>query len=40
MQQGLQQGIRQTAQNLKSLGCTLEVIMKATGLSENEIKDL
>ena len=40
MRQGRAEGIRQTALNLKSMGLGIADIQKATGLSEEEIRDL
>ena len=38
--EGRAEGIRQTALNLKSMGLGIADIQKATGLSEEEIRDL
>ena len=38
--EGRAEGIRQTARNLKSMGLGITDIQKATGLSEEEIRDL
>ena len=38
--QGRKEGLRQTARNLKSMGLGIADIQKATGLSEEEIRDL
>ena len=40
VRQGRAEGIRQTALNLKSMGLGIADIQKATGLSEEEIRDL
>ena len=37
---GRKEGLRQTARNLKSMGLGIADIQKATGLSEEEIRDL
>ena len=37
---GREEGLRQTARNLKSMGLGIADIQKATGLSEEEIRDL
>ena len=37
---GRKEGLRQTAHNLKSMGLGIADIQKATGLSEEEIRDL
>ena len=37
---GRKEGLRQTALNLKSMGLGIADIQKATGLSEEEIRDL
>ena len=37
---GRKEGRRQTARNLKSMGLGITDIQKATGLSEEEIRDL
>ena len=38
--EGRKEGLRQTARNLKSMGLGIADIQKATGLSEEEIRDL
>ncbi len=38
--QGLEKGKIETARNLKQLGVSTEIIMQATGLSEEEIQQL
>ena len=38
--EGRKEGLRQTAHNLKSMGLGIADIQKATGLSEEEIRDL
>ena len=38
--EGRAEGLRQTARNLKSMGLGIADIQKATGLSEEEIRDL
>ena len=40
VQKGRKEGLRQTARNLKSMGLGIADIQKATGLSEEEIRDL
>ena len=40
VRQGRAEGIRQTALNLKSMGLGIADIQKATGLSEEEVRDL
>ena len=37
---GRKEGLRQTARNLKSMGLGIADIQKATGLSEEEVRDL
>ena len=37
---GMEEGIAQTAKRLKSAGADIELIIKATGLSEEEIQKL
>ena len=37
-QEGLKEGLHQTACNMKALGLSFDVISKATGLSETEIR--
>ena len=39
-EEGRKEGLRQTARNLKSMGLGIADIQKATGLSEEEIRDL
>ena len=39
-EEGRKEGLRQTALNLKSMGLGIADIQKATGLSEEEIRDL
>ncbi len=39
-QSGLGEGLRQAAFRLKSLGSSIEIIQKATGLSKEEIENL
>ena len=38
--EGLAEGIKKTARNLKSMGLGVADIQKATGLSEEEIREL
>ena len=38
--EGRKEGLRQTARNLKSMGLGIADIQKATGLSEEEVRDL
>ena len=40
VQKGRAEGLKQTARNLKSMGLGIADIQKATGLSEEEIRDL
>ena len=40
IEQGIEQGILQTAKNFKGLGISIEDIMKATGLSKEEVEGL
>ena len=40
MAKGLEKGVKQTALNFKKLGVEINTIIKATGLSEEEIDAL
>lgn len=39
-EEGIEEGTKNTARNFKNLGVDIETIMKATGLSEEEVESL
>jgi len=40
MEKGIEKGKIETARNLKQLGVSIDVIVQATGLSEEEVQQL
>jgi len=39
-QKGIREGVKQTAKNFKALGVSVEIIIQATGLTQEEIEKL